>query len=199
MEESKEYTEGTQMMERRRRTVLALFAVVVINDVVMRSNALRLNTSSPSEKKRRPRPQKKKPLRQPLKTSLKSIARAARDGSSTWGDHITSLGRASNRKEKQYQSTSMKQSSSIFISKLHKKIQTQQQNPKKTRIRSHKHTDRQYDDGQYDAGIEELIDHNSHDYPEEHFMQEILAVVVSGAAATSAFAAVSTGAFIATL
>ena len=183
------------MMERGRRTVLALFAVVVINDVVMRSNALRLNTSSPSEQKRRPRPQKKKPLRQPLKTSLKSIARAARDGSSTWGDHIASLGRSSkNRREKQYQSTSMKQSSSMFISKLHKKIQTQQQNPKKTRIRSHKLTD-----GQHDVGIEELIDYNSYDYPEEHFIQEILAVVVSGAAATSAFAAVSTGAFIATL
>ncbi|KAL7491273.1 hypothetical protein ACHAWT_000672 [Skeletonema menzelii] len=180
--------------KKRRPIILALFAVVAFNDVT-RLNALRLSGALPESKKKRPRPQKKRPLRQPLKTSLKSIARAARDGSSTWGDHIASLGRApsnTNRSEKQYQSNSMKRSSSMFISKLHKKIQAQQQHPKKTRIQSHKLTYRQHH-----ASIEEMIDQN--DYPEEHFIKEILAVIVSGAAATSAFAAVSTGAFIATL
>mmetsp|Transcript_24466 Transcript_24466/g.37439 ORF Transcript_24466/g.37439 Transcript_24466/m.37439 type:complete len:143 (+) Transcript_24466:104-532(+) len=118
---------------RRTSVVLAILAVVAFNDAIQ-SNALRLSSAAPTSEKKRPRPQRKRPLRHPFKRSLKSIARAARDGSSTWGDHIASLGRASsskNRRAKQHQSTSkstsMKQSSSIFITKLHKKIQTQQQ------------------------------------------------------------------------
>eukprot|EP00984_Skeletonema_dohrnii_P018714 scaffold8790_cov126-Skeletonema_dohrnii-CCMP3373.AAC.7 len=182
---------------RRTSVVLAILAVVAFNDAIQ-SNALRLSSAAPASEKKRPRPQRKRPLRHPFKRSLKSIARAARDGSSTWGDHIASLGRASSSKNRrakqQHQSTSMKQSSSIFITKLHKKIQTQQQQqqqqPKEKRMRPNK--TKRY------ASIEEMIDQND-DYPKEHFVQEILAVVVSGAAATSAFAAVSTGAFIATL
>mmetsp|Transcript_11802 Transcript_11802/g.23737 ORF Transcript_11802/g.23737 Transcript_11802/m.23737 type:complete len:1031 (+) Transcript_11802:85-3177(+) len=185
---------------RRTSVVLAILAVVAFNDAIQ-SNALRLSSAAPTSEKKRPRPQRKRPLRHPFKRSLKSIARAARDGSSTWGDHIASLGRASsskNRRAKQHQSTSqstsMKQSSSIFITKLHKKIQTQQQqqqqHPKEKQMRPNK--TKRY------ASIEEMIDQND-EYPKEHFVQEILAVVVSGAAATSAFAAVSTGAFIATL
>mmetsp|Transcript_1598 Transcript_1598/g.2866 ORF Transcript_1598/g.2866 Transcript_1598/m.2866 type:complete len:1066 (+) Transcript_1598:85-3282(+) len=181
---------------RRTSVVLAILAVVAFNDAIQ-SNALRLSSAAPASEKKRPRPQRKRPLRHPFKRSLKSIARAARDGSSTWGDHIASLGRASSSKNRRakHQSTSMKQSSSIFITKLHKKIQTQQQqqqqqHPKEKQMRPNK--TKRY------ASIEEMIDQND-DYPKEHFVQEILAVVVSGAAATSAFAAVSTGAFIATL
>jgi len=181
---------------RRTSVVLAILAVVAFNDAIQ-SNALRLSSAAPASEKKRPRPQRKRPLRHPFKRSLKSIARAARDGSSTWGDHIASLGRVSsskNRRAKQHQSISMKQSSSIFITKLHKKIQTQQQQQQQQQ----QPKERQPNKTKRYAYVKEMI--NQHDdYPKEHFVQEVLAVVVSGAAATSAFAAVSTGAFIATL
>lgn len=177
---------------KRASALLALYAVVAFNDAIQ-SNALRLSSASPKEKSPR---QKKRPLRQPFQTSLRSLARAARDGTSTWGDHVSSFGRESSsnkiRSARQHRSNSMKQSSSIFISKLHKKIQTNKQ--QRTPIRSNELKKRQYH-----ASDEEMIDQNSNDYPKEHFVQEILAVIVSGAAATSAFVAVSTGAFIATL
>jgi len=180
----------------RTAAALAFFAVMACNEVIIQqTNALRLSSASSASKKKRSG-QKKRPLRHPFRTSLKSLAWAARNGSSTWGDHIASSGLASSSKRaKQYQSTSMKQSSSIFISKLHKKIQTkQQQHPKDTQ----KRTKKLYKKHHYPS-IEKMMEQNSYDYPEEHFLQEILAVVISGAAATSAFAAVTTGAFIATL
>jgi hypothetical protein len=186
-------------MGSTKRTIafLALFAIMACNDVIIQTNALRLSSASSSASEKKSPRQKKRPQRHPFK-SLKSLARAARDGSSTWGDHIASSRRASsngNKRAKQYQSksTSMKQSSSIFISKLHKKIQTQQrQTPKETQIGPRRLYKKQHH-------AEEMMEQNSDDYPEEHFIQEILAVVLSGAAATSAFAAVTTGAFIATL
>ena len=187
-------------MKRRTSTiVVAIFAVFSDDIIIIQTNALRLSSASsaPAEKKRSP-PRQKHPL---FRTSLKSLARAARDGSSTWGDHITSPGRvpSKNKIRAKHQSTSMKQSSSIFISKLHKKIQSeqqqqQQQNPKETQMRP-----KRLNKNQHYASVEEMIELNSYEYPEEHFVQEILAVVVSGAAATSAFAAVTTSAFIATL
>lgn len=176
----------------KNNTVVSLFAMLALADVY----ALRINRAVSVEKKKtRHDAKRRRPL---LRTSLKSLASAARE-SSTWGDHISSSGRgrgggggASSRKhnvntKKQYKSTStsMTKSSSIFITKLHNKIQKQRhQNPKKASILQNEKTKTR----------------QRYNYlKEEHFIQEILALIATGAAATSAFVAVTSGAFVATL
>ncbi len=175
----------------KSNTAVSLFAMLALAD----THALRINRAVSVEKKKT-RHHHHKRLRRPLiRTSLKSLASAAR-GSSTWGDHISSSGRggggASNKKQnvntkKQYKSTStsMTKSSSIFITKLHNKIQKQRhQNPKKASILYNEKTKTRQ---------------SCNFLKEEHFIQEILALIATGAAATSAFVAVTSGAFVATL
>ena len=177
----------------KNNTAVSLFAMLALADVY----ALRINRAVSVEKKKTRHHHNHKRTRRPLlRTSLKSLASAAR-GSSTWGDHISSSGRGgggglSNKKQnvntkKQYKSTStsMTKSSSIFITKLHNKIQKQRhQNPKKSSILQNEKTKTR----------------QSYNYlKEEHFIQEILALIATGAAATSAFVAVTSGAFVATL
>jgi hypothetical protein len=172
-------------------TLFAMF-MLALADIQHVAHALRINRAVSVEKKktRHHHHKRRRPL---LRTSLKSLASAARE-SSTWGDHISSSGRggggASNKKQnvntkKQYKSTSMTKSSSIFITKLHNKIQKQRhQNPKKASILQNEKTKTR----------------QSYNYlKEEHFIQEILALIATGAAATSAFVAVTSGAFVATL
>jgi len=175
-------------------TLFAMF-MLALADIQHVAHALRINRAVSVEKKKTRHHHHKRPRRPLLRTSLKSLASAAR-GSSTWGDHISSSvrggGGVSNKKQnvntkKQYKSTStsMTKSSSIFITKLHNKIQKQRhQNPKKSRILHNEKTKTR----------------QSYNYlKEEHFIQEILALIATGAAATSAFVAVTSGAFVATL
>ena len=176
----------------KSNTAVSLFAMLALAD----THALRINRAVSVEKKKTRHHHHKRSRRPLIRTSLKSLASAAR-GSSTWGDHISSSGRgggggASNKKQnvntkKQYKSTStsMTKSSSIFITKLHNKIQKQRhQNPKKASILQNEKTKTR----------------QSYNYlKEEHFIQEILALIATGAAATSAFVAVTSGAFVATL
>jgi hypothetical protein len=176
-------------------TLFAMF-MLALADIQHVAHALRIKRAVSVEKKKTRHHHHHKRTRRPLlRTSLKSLASAAR-GSSTWGDHISSSvrggGGASNKKQnvntkKQYKSTStsMTKSSSIFITKLHNKIQKQRhQNPKTASILHNEKTKTR----------------QSYNYlKEEHFIQEILALIATGAAATSAFVAVTSGAFVATL
>jgi len=108
-----------------------------------------------------------------LQSSLQSLARVAERGASKWGDYVTTSTKG--------KTSSLKRSSSLYISQLHQKIQKDGQ----TIISS--------------SDLKRKIDRiQEGTVPQEHFTEEILAYMLGGAAAGSAFAAATTVAFVGT-
>ncbi len=117
-----------------------------------------------------------------FRSSLQSFAEK---GASKWGDYVSSANK----------SKSMTRSSTLYVSQLHQRIQRMRSN-------SDGHSDSGSSTG--DHRLKDSIDPNDEDgtsitaAPSEHFTQEIIAAMLGGATAGSAFAAATAGAFAAT-
>lgn len=109
-----------------------------------------------------------------FRSSLQSFAE---QGASKWGDYVSTATK----------SKAMTRSSTVYISQLHQTIQ---------RMRSNSAGD----SSSTNSHLKEEMEHNDEDgtAPSEHFMEEILAAMLGGATAGSAFAAATAGAFAAT-
>lgn len=139
---------------------------------------------------------------------FKSLARVAKQGANTYSNHIpfndshspplpgqTARPYAFNEKfpnpNSQSKTSSLKQSSSLYVSQLHQQMQRVRQKNDADNI--NKHPD--------DSGVrsnEVARHHKRKSLWPAHFFQETLAFIAGGAAATSAFVALSTGAIFAT-
>mmetsp|Transcript_10908 Transcript_10908/g.26895 ORF Transcript_10908/g.26895 Transcript_10908/m.26895 type:complete len:1052 (+) Transcript_10908:143-3298(+) len=113
-----------------------------------------------------------------LQSSLQSLLKR---GASKWGEHVPAS-------TKDKATTSLKKSSSLYISQLHRQIQ-KMQSKKESEGRSinidglKRELDRMEEEGSL---------------PQDHFTEEILAVLAGGITAGSAFAAATAGAFVGT-
>lgn len=118
---------------------------------------------------------------------LDSLANVARNGA-YWSNHITNAEEGTKRKRP----TNLKQTSSMYVSQLYKRIQKSHQDDK-LNIDSMDRSSEEEGTSIEDASYSRRMSH----WP-EHFFEEILAYIAGGAAATSAFSAVIAGTIFAT-
>ena len=124
---------------------------------------------------------------------LKTLSRVAERGASKWGEYVTSTRRSNTS------TSSMKKSSSIYISQLHKQIQQMRTkdnggggiDEQKIISKDLKKKIKQQMMMEEGAGQQQQP-------PSEHLIQEMLAYMLGGAAVGSAFAAATAGAFVGT-
>jgi hypothetical protein len=163
-------------MWQRKVLFLSVFSIIIAKEHTG-ITAFRWNNREPSDEQ--PGNVKTRPF------LLDSLTSVAKNGASVWSNHISNEAGTKNKR-----STALKQTSSMYVSQSYRQMKNSHQDQELN-------IDSVVIDNE-DTMMEESYYRQTSHWP-EHFIEEIIAFIAGGAAATSAFSALIAGTIFATV